>query len=64
MQQGEIVYYWPIFSEEPKETVVLLEFDDDEFADYEEKPRRPMWRVVMQNRGGAVWIYERDLREV
>ena len=64
MKVGEIVYHWPLFAAEPKETVVLLEFDTDEFAQYEEKPARPMWRVLTQRHTDPFWIYARDLREV
>ena len=64
MRVGEIVYHWPLFAEGPKETAVLLEFDADEFAEYEEKPSRPMWRVITESHKGPVWIYARDLRPV
>ena len=64
MKIGEIVYHWPLFAEEPKEIVVLLEYDADEFAQYEEKPCRPSWKAVTQRHSHSVWINERDLREV
>ena len=64
MKIGEIVYHWPLFAKEPTGTVVLLEFDADEDADYEEKARRPSWRVVCKGHAYPVWINERDLRQV
>tara|TARA_Y100000310_G_scaffold156644_1_gene156088 strand:- start:18498 stop:18692 length:195 start_codon:yes stop_codon:yes gene_type:complete len=64
MQVGEIVYHWPLFAEEPEETVVLIEYDPDQFAELEEKPMRPMWKVITQRHSYPIWINERDLRQV
>jgi len=59
---GDLVFYWPLMANEPSGTAVLLEFDEDEWADLEERGRRPSYRVLMD--GGLVWIRERDLREM
>ena len=64
MRIGEIVYHWPLFAKNPVETVVLLEFDADEDAVYEEKACRPSWRVVTEGHAYPVWINERDLKEI
>jgi len=62
MKIGDMVWYWPLMTSEPRGTAVLLEFDEDEWAHLEEKAPRPSYRVLMNE--GLVWIRARDLREM